>query len=527
MTTIYTTLLCLTFAQADAHPLLTVAERSDYRATARYHEVRDFLRLLAESSPRVRLGTLGTSVEGRDIPLVIIAEPPIATADDAKKSDKFVAFAFGGIHAGEICGKEALLMLARDIAATPDHPLLKRLIIVFVPILNVDGNERVSKDNRPGQDGPADGMGIRHNAMGLDLNRDYIKLESPEIRALVRFLSEWDPALIIDTHTTNGSYHQYTLTYDGPRIPAADRDVISYVKDTMLPDVSRTMERVDSFKSYFYGDFDEAHSQWHTYPAKGRYGTHYGGLRNRIAILSEAYAYAPFRDRVLATRAFVRHCLQHVADHHVEVKHLIEAADRRTVDAGSSPRHDDRVSIRHRSVAFPEKVEVAGYVEETRDGVTHATERTRTYEVEFVGRTEPTLSVRRPYAYLLPSSMMAIADKLREHGLYVEKLTRETKLEVEVYTVDRIEHAEREFQGHRLVTVEVTAHVETRRFQSDTYLVRTGQKLGALAVYLLEPQSEDGLCTWNFFDDQLQAGKPFPVVRLLPFSPLPAGPAKR
>ena len=127
--------------------------------------------------------------------------------------------AIGNIHAGEVCGKEALPMLAREILETPHHPLLKNLIIALAPIYNADGNERVSKQNRPGQNGPEEGMGQRANARGLDLNRDFIKLEAPETRALVRFFNTWKPHLFIDTHTTNGSHHRYTITYEGPKNP--------------------------------------------------------------------------------------------------------------------------------------------------------------------------------------------------------------------------------------------------------------------------------------------------------------------
>ena len=229
-------------AQEPAAPLPTVAEASDYQATSRYEEVVTFCNRLAEASDVVRLAEMGESFEGRSLPLIVLADPPIATAEEAAASGKLLTFAFANIHAGEVCGKEALLMLAREIAMAEDHPLLKDLIIVFAPILNADGNERMAPDNRPGQAGPNE-MGIRPNAQGLNINRDFTKLETPEARAMVRFLSEWDPAVIIDLHTTNGSYHQYTLTYDAPRNPAADPAIIEFTRDRMLPEVGRRLEQ--------------------------------------------------------------------------------------------------------------------------------------------------------------------------------------------------------------------------------------------------------------------------------------------
>ena len=172
--------------QESVESLRTVAEGSEFSATARHADVIEFCQQLAARSKLVELAELGESFEGRSLPLLIIADPPIKTADEAARSKKLVVFAMGNIHAGEVCGKEALLMLARDLVSGDADPMLKDLVILFAPIYNADGNERFAPDHRPGQVGP-DQMGQRSNAQGFDLNRDHIKLESPEARALVRF----------------------------------------------------------------------------------------------------------------------------------------------------------------------------------------------------------------------------------------------------------------------------------------------------------------------------------------------------
>ena len=202
-------------AQNPENSLVTVAEASEFKATARHADVMNFLGTLAKKSSCVVVGEMGKSFEGRVLPLLILANPPVSTPEEAARSDRLVVYAQGGIHSGECCGKDALLILAREIATTPDHPLLKKLIILMAPLYNADGNERVNRTNRPGQAGPTEGMGIRATAEGYDLNRDNTKLDSPEAQALSRMMNEWDPALVVDTHTTNGSYHQNTLTFDG------------------------------------------------------------------------------------------------------------------------------------------------------------------------------------------------------------------------------------------------------------------------------------------------------------------------
>ena len=169
-------------------------------------------------------------------------------------------------------------MMVRDLAAAAERPRLRDLILLVVPIYNADGNERVSKDNRPGQVGPEEGMGRRENAAGLDLNRDFMKLDAPETRALVDALNRWDPHLVIDCHTTNGSHHRYALTYDGPKNPAGDPRVVAFARERMFPDVGLLFEKATKRKAYFYGNFERNHTLWTSFPATPRFGTTYIGL---------------------------------------------------------------------------------------------------------------------------------------------------------------------------------------------------------------------------------------------------------
>ena len=513
-----TVLTCLLFLSTAlllarrADPPRTTAETSDYKATSRHEEVVAFCKSLAKESPLIRLGSLGHSHQGRDLPLLILADPPVATAEDAIRSKKLIVFAFANIHAGEVDGKEALLMLARDLALAKERPLLKDLILVFAPIFNADGNELLDK-NRPRQAGP-ELVGTRANAQKLDLNRDYVKLESPEVRALVRFLNKWDPAVVIDCHTTNGSYHRYTLTYEGGNCPAGDDRVIRLVRDEMLPDVTRRMEKSSGFRSFFYGNFSADRSRWETVPPLPRYGTHYFGLRNRISILSESYSLASFKDRVGASKAFVQTICEYTAEHGKKLQKLLAEARAATIKAGQNPGEKDVIVLRQKPAVLGRPVNFLGFVEETRDGRRVSTGKPKTYEVQYMGASTPTLTVRRPYAYLFPARLVGIVENLQRHGITVEELREDVELDVEAYHIDRITRAT-PFQKHALVSVDASARKESRRVPAGTIVVRTGQALGNLAAYLLEPQSADGLTTWNFFDPVLEEKKDFPVLRLL------------
>jgi dipeptidyl aminopeptidase/acylaminoacyl peptidase len=500
----------LALAAPAAEPPRTVAEKSDYKATSRHADVLAFCEELAKQSPLVRLGTLGTSGEGRKLPLIILADPPVATPEEAARSGKLVVFAFGNIHAGEVDGKEALLALARDLALAKERPLLKNLVIVFAPLFNADGNERIDKGHRTHQNGPEEGVGIRENAAGLDLNRDFVKLETPEVRSLVRFLNKWNPAVVVDTHTTNGSLHRYTLTYDGPRHPAADPALIETVRDKMLPDVGQRLKKA-GYQSFFYGNFVADHKRWETYPAEPRYGVQYFGLRGEIGILSESYVYASYRDRIQATRAFVLGCFEYAAEHRDEVRKLTAGGQR-----------PEKIALRSKAVALDRPFTVAGYVEERKDGKRVAG-KPRDYELEYLGRCEPTLTVTRPYAYLFPAQFAKAVETLQRHGITVEELREDIELDVEAYRADKVTRSLQAFQKHPLVRVEASARKEARRVPAGTILVRTDQRLGTLAAFLLEPGSEDGLATWNFFENGLAEGQDFPVLRLPAKVPVIAG----
>lgn len=499
----------LAIARAAAQPiaeLQTVAEKSDYRATARYADVMEFCRALDAGSDLVTLTEFGTTHEGRALPLLVISKTPLAGGRPWERSKWPAILCVGNIHAGEVCGKEALLMLARDLVAAESQPLLEHFVLLIAPIYNADGNENVSKDNRPGQVGPEDGMGERENGQGLDLNRDYTKLEAPETQAFVRLMRRWDPVAVIDTHTTNGSHHRYTLTFDGPRHPATDPRLASFVREELLPAVRECVAEATDYDSFFYGNFANDHARWEAYPALPRYGGHYVGLRNRISILSEAYAYAPYKDRVLVTQAFVEQCLRAIDERRERIAELVAAADRR------ARRGRGDVVLRGRLEAYDDKITVKGFVERDKDGA--ATDEPKDYDVENWARSVADVRVPLPGAYLFSAEFAACRENLQRHGIRVEQLREDIELDVEASRIGGVTRADREFEGHRPSSLEVEREPRRRQFPAGTLVVRTAQPLGRLAALLLEPESDDGFVAWNFFDDALKTGEEFPVYRV-------------
>ncbi len=491
-------------AFAFALPLQTVAEKSNYKATSTGADVIQFCEAVAKRGPVARLDHFGTSHEGRKLPLLVIANPPVATPEDAKNSGKLVVLAFANIHAGEVDGKEALLAFARDLTDQKNHPLLKDLIILLVPNLNADGNEKIDPKHRPGDNGPSNGAGTRANAQGLDLNRDFVKLESPEVRALVKLVNAWNPALIIDCHTTNGSKHRYALTYDGPRYPSTDTDIAKWANNTLFPMVTKKVKAATGFDIAPYGNFNKDRTKWETYDAAPRYGIQYFALCGRVAVLSESYSHAPFQQRIEATRAFVTECFEVTAEKKAELAKLTQ------------PEKTTRVALRTQTDTFPEKLAVLGFEEIEKDGKRVATDKRKEYTLDFVGRVAPKETADAPFAYLVPASETAVIENLQRHGIAVEELREDINLEASEFLIQSVDVTEAGFpKKHQLTEVTGRWNGHTRLIAAGTVVVKTAQPLGALAAYLLEPRSEDGLTAWGLFANSLAPGKGFPVLRLV------------
>ena len=493
-------------ARAQAPVPRTTAEATAYKETTRHADVIAFCEAVAKQSPLARYATYGASRENRPLPLLVLSDPPVATPEEAAKAGKPVVLVYANIHAGEVDGKEAVLALARDLTAARD-PVLKQVVLVIAPDVNPDGNEKIDPKHRTEQNGPPAGVGTRANAQGLDLNRDFVKLESPEVRGIVGLFNRWDPLLVVDCHTTNGSYHRYTLTYDGPRYPAADPRLIETSQGNILPDLAARVKAATGFDTFVYGNFSPDKTQWETYPATPRFGTQYVALRGRVGLLSESYSYAPFADRVKASYHFVKAAIDYAAAH---------AADLRTLcDDARKPRR--RVVLRTKTGPADQEAVVKGYEGKAKTGPE------KDYPVRVVTRVEPTLEVDLPAAYLIPAAADAAADVLRRHGVKVEELREDVELDAEAYTVGEVHRAAQPFQKHSLLTLEVSAKTAPRTVPAGTFVVRTDQPAGLLAAYLLEPQAEDGLAAWNVFDAFVKQGKEYPVLRVAKPVPLTTG----
>lgn len=496
-------------------PLRTAAERSGYRATTRYAEAVALMDEAARRSPLVHRADYGRTAEGRAMPLAVVGRVADASPEAVRASGRTVVYLQGNIHAGEVEGKEVLLMLLRDVGAGRYDAVLDSLVLLVGPLYNADGNERVDPGNRPLQHGPTDGMGTRANAMGLDLNRDHTRLDSPEARALAAMLTAYDPHLVVDLHTTNGTHHAYHLTYAPPLHPNTPEGIDRLLRERWLPEVGDALLRGGGWLTWHYGNVppetDPRGRGWYTFDHRPRFGTTYAGLRNRFAILSEAYAYLPFEDRVRVTRDFVDGILAWTHAHAGEVRRATAAAD-----AERLPGRRLALTARFRPAGV--QPVLMGEVEEGAHPVTGARmllrrdvvreERMPAFVAFEAAETEVV-----PAAYLVPPGLDSVVARLRAHGVRLVEAPAGAR-RVEAFRIRATATAERPFQGRHERTTEGAWEAAVREVPRGTLAVPMDQPLARLAFTLLEPRSDDGFAAWNLLAGQMEGAAWYPVLRV-------------
>ena len=515
-------------ARQKPDPLQTRPERTNFEETSRLEDVNAFLAALAAKSPLVRVMSLGTTEEGRTMPLVTLSNPAVTRVAD-KPAGRPVVFLLANIHGGEVEGKEAVQVLMRRLTDGDLRPLLDRMLIVIAPIYNIDGNEAVDVMNRTAQYGPVAGVGRRENVKGLDLNRDYMKLESAEARALAAAFTAWDPHLVVDLHTTNGSYHGYHLTQSIPLNLSLSPKILDYHRETMMPAIMKSLEAKHKIRAYYYGNFGRGNAapgalrRWNAFDHRPRAGQNYVGFRNRLTILSEAYSYLSFKRRIEVTERFVEEILAYVDGHRAEIVALARSLDeewmKRAQGANEIP-----LGVEYELRPLPNPVEIL--VGEVKQEINPRNQRPMTVAIEGSYKPElmedyayfaPTRSVPMARLYVLPAdaSFQPIVDKLKQHGIVVEEMTAPLAAEVSTFMIQEITRAPKPFQGHNEVKLKGQYTTETVTLPAGSRVVRLAQPLGLLAAYLLEPESDDGLTDWNFMDQWLEVGKPAPVRKVM------------
>jgi len=499
-------IVCAPAASAQELPR-TIPELTDFQRTSTTEEVGAFLDSLVAAGAPVTVGRLGRTAEGRPILFAVASDPPVTSPREAARSGRLVVYLQANIHGGEVEGKEAVQQLLRELAG-PRRGLLEKLVVLVAPVYNADGNDALGpvEEHRPEQDGPPL-VGLRPDGLQLDLNRDYMKAEAPETRAsLARVYDTWDPAVMMDLHTTDGTLHGYVLTYSPPLNPNGPAGPTAFAQDTMLPAVREAMQRKHGWAIFPYGNVrDPLNPQtWTTYSPLAWYGTNYVGMRGRIGILSEAYSHADFETRVAATHDFVVEVLEYAAEHAEAIRRIVREADRRTTLEGLGELERPELAIgfepasRGIEPVVLRRMRAAGQTPSGRRRL-EPIEGYDTLPLPIFDRFAATSTARLPGGYFLPPAEAATAALLRLHGIEVQRLVAPWTGSAGVLEIDSLSWAENPFQGHHLLSVEGAWSADQVTMPAGSYYVSTAQPLGRLVFELLEPRGY-GLARWNVFD---------------------------
>ena len=522
---------------------LTRPERTDYAETSRYDEVVAYMKQMAAVNPRIHLTTYGYTTEGRPLPLAVIGAPG-ASAAQVLATNKTRVYIQGNIHAGEVEGKEALLWLLRSIAKGERNAWFANTVLLINPIYNADGNERVSVSNRGTQAGPVGGMGTRENAQGLDLNRDGTKMETAEARSMASLLTRYQPHVAMDLHTTDGSSNSgFTMTYETSLNPNNDKAQMSFLRDQLLPDITKTVKTKHGADWFYYGGVSGTGEQraWRSDAelAKPRYTSTYYGVRNILGLLTETYSYASFKTRITETYWFLEESLNYVAAHSAMVRDLVAKAN-------SESLIGRQFAVRQQLVKAPalQKIVFAPTISVRNPYVADRPYRLRPDSLRnanitsemlpFFGTAEPTETSLVPRVWVVPMvsggaapppapggfgggrggvagtptqrMMASVIDRLEAHGIRYRLTTADQPFRGERFAIASNVQDTREFQGtHKGRTLTGAWEAAEQTLPAGSLVIPMDQPLARLAFILLDPRSDDGFMWWNILDAVLGA----------------------
>jgi hypothetical protein len=501
---------------------ITYYEKSNYLETPNYKSTIDYIKKLEKNSNWIKYIPFGKSPEGRDLPMVIVSSDNSFTADEQKKSRKALVMIQCGIHAGEIDGKDAMLMLMRDIAISKSlEEIIQHVNLMIIPIFNVDGHERISPYNRINQNGPKE-MGWRVTANRLNLNRDYLKADAVEMKYWLSLFNNWIPDFFIDCHVTDGSDFPYNLTYEVETNENINKGIAEWTKKELMPSVLKEMEKNGNpivpyvgFKDEF--DISKGISCGVMSP---RLSTGYTAVQNRQGFLIETHSYKDYKTRVQATYQMVKVLIEYINKNYKKVKELVKAADKETENAytiGTPIPLGFEMTEQSSGLDFKaykvikEKSEISGGYKRSYS------KEIEELKIPFYNVARVSNVIRPPFAYIIPSYCQDVISILRLHGIKIGTMIEDMTLPVEMYKLSNPKWNPRPYEGRHTVEYKIDKSQEKIKYPKGTYVVPADQRASKVLMYLLEPSSKESLITWGFFDaifEQKEYGEDYVLEKL-------------
>ncbi len=484
--------------------LTTYFEKSNFKRTPRYDSTLIYCQMLEKAAPFIKLTTIGKTHEGRDILLLIAAKDKEFTPEQAKKSGKNIVLIQACIHAGEPDGKDAGFLLLKDIIQKPENlKLLNDNIILFIPILNVDGHERFGAYNRINQDGP-DEMGWRCNAQNLNLNRDYLKAQSPEIKSWLNLFYTWEPDFFVDCHVTDGADYQYPITY-ALEIYGSMNDSISYwQKNKFIPPLTQRMEKAGypifryvSFRNWF--DFESGLSAWITPPSLSQGLT---ALVECPGLLIESHMLKDYKTRVMGTYFMLKNVLTLLAEQKTHFRqyrekstHLSNYPKKLNVDFKTLP---DSQMVEFKGVEYTvEKSDLTG-----GKWFKYNPDKPKTYQLPLFDHFVATKTVDIPKYYIIPKGWAdMLIPYLDLHRIQYTLTSKDSVMETFFYKFSKVQLTPNSYEGcQRVQSYDINSFYRKEKYLKGSVLIPAQQPHYKVLIHLLEPDAPASLFQFGFFN---------------------------
>lgn len=495
-----------------APDLVTASERSGFTATGRYDEVVKLCSAFQQAYPKqVKCFQFGTTPEGRPMLALAVNANGVVTADAARKAKLPVTLIQGGIHAGEIDGKDAGFLALREmLEGRLAQGALAKQVLLFVPVFNVDGHERFAKWNRPNQRGPVE-MGWRTTAQNFNLNRDYVKADAPEMQAMLALVNAWDPLTYVDLHVTDGAMFQHDVSIQVEPVYSGDpefRKAGLALRSGVIADITREGSSPQSYYMSFK-ETDDPASGFVDSVSEPRFSTGYFQLRNRMAMLVETHSWKDYPTRVRVTHNAFVSVLEQVARHGNEWQQAAAQADARAMRIAGQP-----VALTYKTTDKTTMVDFQGYAytrtmsdvsgmmmtryDETKPQVWHVPLREEVVE---------DLRMDAPRAgYVVPAAFAQIvATKLTQHGIAFRRIDKQVDgAPVQTFRADKATFAPVSFESHQRLKVEGDWKEEPRNLAKGALFVPIAQPKARLVMAIFEPQAPDSLLAWGIFNNAFE-----------------------
>ncbi len=487
---------------------ITTFEASNGLKTATYDEVINYSQRLADASPQIHYEVIGVSAGGYEIPILIINKTGLSTVEDVRASGDVVMLIEGGIHPGEAEGTDAILMLMRDIAITKEYePLLEHVTFIFLPVFNVDGLNRFGPYNRINQNGPEE-MGWRANSQNMNLNRDFLKADTPEMHAWLKMFNTWLPDFFVDCHTTDGADYQYVLTYMMEIFGTMDPMITRWQKKEFLPYVQGKMDIAGHLMNPYvsFRRWHDPQSGLRSGPASPRLSQGYTAIQNRPGLLIETHMLKPHKDRTEATYALIVFSAEFLNKNYKKFKLIIQVADKTTADAAFRDRpypvrwkrdDSDSVMVEFKGVEYD-------IVESDLTGgkwFKYYPDKPITYELPWFNRSIPSAEVELPEAYIIPQQWYEVIYRLALHGVEINYLQEDTEIWVEQYRFNNPRWSRGPYESRfAMSNIEYESFRDTVSFPKGSAVVDMNQRTAMVIANILEPKAPDSYVYWGFFN---------------------------